>query len=89
MKKPTMVLVLALCFVALFAVTAGSAMACTYCGWYSPGYYAHHDWPYSPVTVANEVIYQGPIQAMTLSPNESDKTYTMLSAVLCARLNDQ
>jgi hypothetical protein len=89
MKKSTIVFALAVCLVALFAVTAGPAMAHTDYGWYSPGYYAHHDWPYSPVYVAGTWYAQGPTQAFMLAPNKADKTYTMFNAVLAARLNDQ
>src|SRR5665647_2259078 len=88
MRKSTIVLVLAVCLVALFAVTAGPASACTYFGWYSPGYYANHDWPVASVYVAGIWYDQADVQPLLLTPTR-DKTYTMFKAVVTARLNDQ
>ena len=87
MRKSTIVLVLAVCLVALFAVTASPATACPF-GWYSPGYYANHDWPLTPVNVAGVYYTQAEGQALLLKPTR-DKTYTMFKAVLTARLNNQ
>ena len=88
MKKSTTAVVLVVCLVALFAVTAAPASANL---GKSPGYWANHLnkwWTTTPgVTIGGVVYTNAEACTLMLTPPSGDKTFTMFNAVLAGLLN--
>jgi hypothetical protein len=87
MRKSVVVVVLALSLVALFAITAGPALAC--CTPLSPGYWMNHPeaWPCSTITIGGVTYSQAEAIALMSAPTKGDKTLTMFQALAAAELN--
>jgi hypothetical protein len=92
MKKSVIIVVLVLCLVSVFAVTATSASAHVY--YNSPGYWANHvsawytwgnGWTFGDKTYTDPAVPA----AMMLTPPRGDKTWTVFNTVVAAELNAQ
>ena len=89
MKKYVVMLVLAVCLVALFAFAAAPASACHNLS-YSPGFWAQHPeaWWGDAIDVGGVWYTKDVAVSLMLHPVQGDKSYTMFSAMIAAKLND-